>query len=112
MSAFTEEIFGPVAPITTFDSDDEAVALVNGSPYGLAAAIHTRNIQRGLRIAQRLKTGMVHINDQTVNNEFHVPFGGMGASGNGGRFGGPANLEEFTQTQWLSVMEQGMQYPF
>lgn len=112
MSAFTEEIFGPVAPITTFDSDDEAVALVNGSPYGLAAAVHTRDVQRGLRIAQRLKTGMVHINDQTVNNEFHVPFGGMGASGNGGRFGGPANLEEFTQTQWLSVMEQGMQYPF
>jgi benzaldehyde dehydrogenase (NAD) len=112
MSAFTEEIFGPVAPITVFDSDDEAVALVNGSAYGLAAAIHTRQIQRGLAMAQRLRTGMVHINDQTVNNEFHVPFGGMGASGNGGRFGGPANLEEFTQTQWISVMEQGIQYPF
>ena len=103
MSAFTEEICGPVAPITAFDTDEEAVALVNGSPYGLAAAIHTRNIQRGLRIAQRLQTGMIHINDQTVNNEFHVPFGGMGASGNGGRLGGPANLEEFTQTQWISL---------
>ncbi len=57
MSAFTEEICGPVAPVTTFDTDEEAVALVNGSPYGLAAAIHTRNVQRGLRIAQRLQTG-------------------------------------------------------
>jgi benzaldehyde dehydrogenase (NAD) len=112
MAAFTDEIFGPVAPITVFDSDDEAVALVNGSLYGLAAAIHTRSVQRGLALAERLHTGMVHINDQTVNNEFHVPFGGMGASSNGGRFGGPANLEEFTQTQWISVMEQGIQYPF
>ncbi|WP_085317012.1 benzaldehyde dehydrogenase [Derxia lacustris] len=112
MAAFSEEIFGPVAPITVFDSDDEAVALVNASPYGLAAAIHSRNVQRGLALAARLHTGMVHINDQTVNNEFQVPFGGMGASGNGGRFGGPANLHEFTETQWVSVLEQGIQYPF
>ncbi|HUG21403.1 benzaldehyde dehydrogenase [Piscinibacter sp.] len=112
MTAFTEEIFGPVAPITVFDTDDEAVALVNSSPYGLAAAIHTRHTPRGMAIAQRLNTGMVHINDQTVNNEFHVPFGGMGASGNGGRFGGPANLDEFTQTQWISVMETPIAYPF
>ena len=112
MAAFTEEIFGPVAPITVFDTDDEAVALVNSSPYGLAAAIHTRHTPRGVAIAQRLHTGMVHINDQTVNNEFHVPFGGMGASGNGGRFGGPVNLDEFTQTQWLSVMETPITYPF
>jgi len=112
MSVFTDEVFGPVAPITVFDTDDEAVALVNSSPYGLAAAIHTRQVQRGQAMAQRLRTGMVHINDQTVNNEFHVPFGGMGASGNGGRFGGPANLDEFTQTQWVSVMESPITYPF
>lgn len=112
MAAFTEEIFGPVAPITVFDTEDELVALVHQSPYGLAAAIHTRHTPRGVALAQRLHTGMVHINDQTVNNEFHVPFGGMGASGNGGRFGGPANVDEFTQTQWVSVMEQGIQYPF
>lgn len=112
MSVFTEEIFGPVAPITVFDTDDEAVALVNSSPYGLAAAIHSRNTARATALAQRLKSGMVHVNDQTVNNEFHVPFGGMGASGNGGRFGGPANIEEFTQSQWISVMENGIKYPF
>jgi benzaldehyde dehydrogenase (NAD) len=112
MKAFTDEIFGPVAPVTVFDTDEEAVALVNSSPYGLTAAVHTRNIPRGVALAQRLKSGMVHVNDQTVNNEFHVPFGGMGASSNGGRFGGPANLDEFTQTQWVSVMEAPITYPF
>ena len=112
MPAFTDEIFGPVAPITVFDTEAEAVALVNASPYGLAAAIHSANTARAWAIANQLHTGMVHINDQTVNNEFHVPFGGMGASGNGGRFGGPANLEEFTQSQWVSVMEQPIVYPF
>jgi len=112
MAAFTDEIFGPVAPITVFDTDEQVVALANSSAYGLAAAIHTRDVQRGMALASQLRSGMVHINDQTVNNEFHVPFGGMGASGNGGRFGGPANVEEFTQSQWISVMNKGIQYPF
>lgn len=112
MAAFKEEIFGPVAPVTLFDTDDEAVELVNSSEYGLAAAIHTRSMSRGLALASRVRAGMVHINDQTVNNEFHVPFGGMGASGNGGRFGGPANVHEFTQTQWVSVTDKPLQYPF
>jgi benzaldehyde dehydrogenase (NAD) len=112
MAAFKEELFGPVAPVTVFDDDDEAVELVNRSAYGLCAAIHTRSVSRGIAISQRLKTGMVHINDQTVNNEFHVPFGGMGSSSNGGRFGGPANVHEFTQSQWLSVMDQPILYPF
>lgn len=112
MPAFQEEIFGPVAPITVFDTDDEAVQLANGSPYGLAAAIHTRSLARGLSLSSRIRAGMVHINDQTVNNEFHVPFGGMGASGNGGRFGGPANFHEFTQTQWVSILDKPITYPF
>ncbi|WP_109477521.1 benzaldehyde dehydrogenase [Paraburkholderia sp. C35] len=112
MPAFQDEIFGPVAPVTVFDSEDEAVQLVNSSPYGLAAAIHTRSLSRGLALSSRIKSGMVHINDQTVNNEFHVPFGGMGASGNGGRFGGPANHHEFTQTQWVSVLDSPISYPF
>ena len=112
MPAFTDEIFGPVAPITVFDTDEEAAALVNSSPYGLSAAVHSASVSRAMALANRLHTGMIHINDQTVNNEFHVPFGGMGASGSGGRFGGPANLEEFTQSQWISVLDRGIQYPF
>lgn len=112
MPAFTEEIFGPVAPVTVFDDDDEAVALANASEYGLAAAVHTRSLSRGLALASRIRAGMVHLNDQTVNNEFHVPFGGMGSSGNGGRFGGPANAHEFTQTQWVSALDKPIVYPF
>ncbi len=112
MPAFADEIFGPVAPITVFDTDEEAAALVNASPYGLAAAIHSASVSRAMAVANQLHTGMIHINDQTVNNEFHVPFGGMGASGNGGRFGGPANLDEFTQSQWVSVMDKPIVYPF
>lgn len=112
MPAFREEIFGPVAPITVFDTDDEAVALANGSDYGLAAAIHSADLGRASALASRLKTGMVHINDQPVNNEFQVPFGGMGASSSGGRFGGPANLETFTTTQWVSTLARPITYPF
>ncbi|MGE0283613.1 MAG: aldehyde dehydrogenase family protein [Rhizobiaceae bacterium] len=110
--AFDDEIFGPVAPVTTFDSDDEAVALVNASPYGLAAGVHSASLGRAMNVAQRLRVGMVHINDQPVNCEPHVPFGGMGMSGNGGRFGGPASLHEFTETQWLSWTDKPTQYPF
>lgn len=112
MPAFREEIFGPVAPITEFDTDDEAVALANSSEYGLAAAIHSVDLGRAQALANRLKIGMIHINDQPVNNEFHVPFGGMGASSSGGRFGGPANLETFTTTQWLSTLPRPLGYPF
>ena len=112
MPAFTDEIFGPVAPITVFDTDDEAVALANGSEYGLAAAVHSADLARASGFASRLKTGMVHINDQPVNNEFQVPFGGMGASSSGGRFGGPANVDAFTTTQWVSTMAQPITYPF
>ncbi|URD45376.1 aldehyde dehydrogenase family protein (plasmid) [Pseudomonas sp. BYT-5] len=112
MPAFTEEVFGPVAPILPFDTDDELIQIVNSSPYGLAAGIHTANISRGMSIAARIKTGMVHINDQPVNAEHNVPFGGMGASGSGGRFGGPANAEEFTQSQWVSLSAKPGAYPF
>lgn len=112
MPVFTDEIFGPVAPILPFETDDELVQIVNSSPYGLAAGIHTADVARGMSIAGRLKTGMVHINDQPVNAEYNVPFGGMGASGSGGRFGGPANAEEFTQSQWISVTAKPAVYPF
>ena len=104
--AWTDEIFGPVAPVVMFDSDDEAVALANDSQYGLAAGVYSRSISRGLSIANRIRAGMVHVNDQTINDEAIVPFGGMGMSGNGGRFGGEANLDEFTQWQWVTVRDE------
>jgi benzaldehyde dehydrogenase (NAD) len=60
----------------------------------------------------RLKTGLLHINDQTVADEPHVPFGGSGASGNGTRIGGPANWDEFTQWQWMTIKDKPNPYPF
>jgi benzaldehyde dehydrogenase (NAD) len=110
--AWTDEVFGPVAPVVTFSSDDEAVALANSSEYGLSAGVYSRSIARGLGIANRIKAGMVHVNDQTINDEATIPFGGMGMSGNGGRFGPEANLEAFTQFQWVTVRDEPPSYPY
>ncbi|MDR5646947.1 benzaldehyde dehydrogenase [Burkholderia cenocepacia] len=109
--AFNEEIFGPVAVIVPFDTDDEAIELANRTEYGLSMAIMTADVGRGLRIGERLRTGLLHINDQTVNDEVVNPFGGVGASGNGTSIGGPANWEEFTQWQWLTVKGEAPLYP-
>jgi benzaldehyde dehydrogenase (NAD) len=112
MAAFNEEIFGPVAPITTFKNDEEAIELANRTEYGLSAAIYSNDTKRAMKIAERLNTGLVHINDQTINDDPRVPFGGMGASGNGGRFGSVSNLEEFTTWRWMTIREKGHPYPF
>jgi benzaldehyde dehydrogenase (NAD) len=112
MAAFREEIFGPVAPVITFSDDDEAIALANATEYGLAAAVHSSSPQRAARVAERLHAGMVHINDQTVNEEPPAPFGGFGASSNGGHFGGVANLELWTEWQWMTTREAAVQFPF
>jgi benzaldehyde dehydrogenase (NAD) len=111
-AAFSDEIFGPIAPVTTFASDEEAVELANRTEYGLAAAIYSRDVARAERIAARLRTGIAHINDQTVNDDARAPFGGFGSSGNGGRFGTLANLEEFSTWRWMTIRAQGHPYPF
>jgi benzaldehyde dehydrogenase (NAD) len=110
-AAWTDEVFGPVAPIIAFDDDEEAVALANDTQYGLAAGVYSRSISRGLSIANRMKAGMVHVNDQTINDEAVIPFGGMGISGNGGRFGGEANYETFSEWQWVTVRDEPKSYP-
>lgn len=111
--AYAEEIFGPVAPVVGFDSIDEAVELAAGTEYGLSLGILTRDVYKGLEIAERIPTGLVHINDQTVADEATIPFGGVGSSGNGGRLGGArANLEAFTETQWVTVRGDLPAYPF
>ncbi|HSL32628.1 MAG TPA: benzaldehyde dehydrogenase [Candidatus Limnocylindrales bacterium] len=112
LPAWRDEIFGPVAPVVVFDTDDEALALANDSDYGLTGAVYSRSISRGLALAQRIRSGMVHVNDQTVNDEATIPFGGMGASGNGSRFGGPANWDEFTEWQWVTVRDEPRSYPY
>jgi benzaldehyde dehydrogenase (NAD) len=110
-AAWTDEVFGPVAPVIAFDDDEEAVALANQSEYGLAAGVYSRSIPRGLALANRIKAGMVHVNDQTINDEAIIPFGGMGLSGNGSRFGGEANYEAFTEWQWVTIRDDPKTYP-
>ncbi len=109
--AFNEEIFGPVAVVIPFDSDEEAAQLANQTEYGLSAGIIANNVGRALNLSQQLNTGLLHINDQTVNDEVVNPFGGTGASGNGTSVGGAANWEEFTQWQWLTIQSEAPRYP-
>jgi benzaldehyde dehydrogenase (NAD) len=112
LPAWTDEIFGPVAPVTTFRTDEEALALANDSEYGLVAAVYSRSLSRGLALAQRIKAGMVHVNDGTLNDEATIPFGGTGLSGNGTRYGGEANLDNFTEWQWVTVRDEPPTFPF
>lgn len=111
MPVFREEIFGPVIAVTAFGSDDEAVALANDTEYGLSAGIYSADIGRAMALAERLHVGLVHINDQTVNDDGTMPMGGRGASGNGSRHGGPANWDEFTQWQWTTLRRTPPTYP-
>lgn len=111
--AFVEEIFGPVAPVARFGALEEAVRLAGATEFGLSLGIVTRDVMRGLALADQLPTGIVHINDQTVNDEANVPFGGIGASGTGARFGGAAaNVDAFTETRWVTVRGEAPTYPF
>jgi benzaldehyde dehydrogenase (NAD) len=112
MPLWSEEIFAPIAPVLAFDSEDEAVRLVNDTRYGLVNGVLSGDPDRGLRLAGRLRSGMVHVNDATCLDEAHVPFGGLGASGLGGRAGGDANLEEFTERRWVSLQRDRAEYPY
>ena len=111
MSASAELRDITVAVVVPFDSDEEAAALANDTEYGLSMAIVSCNVGRALKLGEQLHTGILHINDQTVNDEVINPFGGVGASGNGSSIGGPANIEEFTQWQWLTIKGEAPAYP-
>ena len=112
MRAWTDEIFGPVAPVVPFDDLDEAADLVNASEYGLSVGI-LGEVGLAMQLADRIDCGKLHINEQTVGDEAYAPMGGTGASGTGSRFGGPAaNFEAFTETQWVTVRSEIAPYPF
>jgi len=110
MRLFREQTFGPVAPIVVVNDRDEALAVANNSDYGLSAGIITNDFTQALDMALRLETGMVHIGDQTVNDEPQAPFGGMKGSGYG-RFGGQAALDEFTELRWINVQRSPRTFP-
>lgn len=106
------EIFGPVAILIPFSSDEEVVEMANAYPFGLSGAVHSSDIYHGTAIAHQIETGMIHVNDQSVNDEAHMPFGGEKDSGLG-RFNGEWVLEEFTTLKWLSVQHAPRNYgPF
>ncbi|MCF3121284.1 aldehyde dehydrogenase family protein [Streptomyces arenae] len=106
-----QEIFGPVALLVPFDGEDEAVRLANDTPYGLSGAVHTRDVERGVRVAKRVRTGMIHVNDGTVHDEAIVPFGGEKSSGVG-RLNGEATVDAFTTQKWISVQHGRSRFPF
>lgn len=112
MPAFVEEIFGPVAPVVAVRDVDEAIEVANRTEYGLVAAVQTSDARRGQAVAERLRTGIVHINDQTLNNDAFAPFGGVGASGNGSRFGTQSSWDEFTQWRWVTSRDVPHPFPF
>jgi len=110
MSAACNEHFGPVAPVIPFSDEEEAVELANDTEYGLSGSVFGDR-DRAERVADRIDHGMMHVNDMPVNDEPHVPFGGMGASGIG-RYNGEYILEELTETKWISVQHEPRDYPF
>ncbi|MBV8953413.1 MAG: NAD-dependent succinate-semialdehyde dehydrogenase [Solirubrobacterales bacterium] len=100
-SLLKEEIFGPVAPVRGFSDEDEAVAAANDTEYGLVAYLYTRDVKRALRVAERLETGMVGLNQGLVSNPA-APFGGIKQSGFG-REGGAEGIEEYLETKYVAV---------
>lgn len=107
---YTEESFGPLAPIVEVDGAEEAIEVANDSEYGLAAALFTSDVSRGLELARRIQSGICHINGATVHDEAQMPFGGVKSSGFG-RFGSAASLEEFTELRWITVSTEERHYP-
>ena len=110
--AFSEEIFGPVAPVVGYETLEEALEIINASEYGLSVAILTANPFKAFELADRIKSGAVHINDQTVDDEAVAPFGGAKASGVGGHFGTSVNLDTFCDVQWVTIPPEVERYPF
>ena len=110
MDIWRDETFGPVAVVTTFKTDAEAIAMNNDTEYGLSAGIISVDEYRAMDIAQHLQTGMCHINCSPINDEAHAPFGGTKASGLG-RYGGRWSQESFSETRWITLDRGQKQYP-
>ena len=110
MRLYSEESFGPIVTVIEVDGPDEAVAVANDTEYGLSSAVFSENVSAAMELAQRIESGICHINDTTVQDEPQMPFGGVKASG-WGRFGGRQGLEEFTELRWITVQDLPREYP-
>jgi vanillin dehydrogenase len=111
MRIYHEESFGPVVSLICAEDSEDALRIANDSDYGLAAAIITNDMQKALDLSMRLESGMVHVNDTTISDEPHVPFGGVKNSGFG-REGGRNSLEELTEVKWVTVQMGKRAFPF
>ncbi|MFJ9531365.1 aldehyde dehydrogenase [Herbaspirillum sp. NPDC101396] len=111
MNIYGEESFGPVKGIVRVSGDDAAIACANDNEYGLSSAVFSRDTARALRVAQRIASGICHINGATVHDEPQMPFGGVKGSGVG-HFGGKAGIDAFTDLRWVTVQTTPRHYPF
>ena len=98
--------------MVAYDTVDEAIDIINSSEYGLSVSILTGDPYRAFELADRIHSGAVHINDQTVDDEAVAPFGGTKASGVGGHFGSSVNVDTFCELQWVTIQSHIEKYPF
>jgi aldehyde dehydrogenase (NAD+) len=105
------EFFGPVVAIMKAKDEADAIQIANATEYGLSGAVHTKDVERGVRVARQIHTGMIHVNNGTIADEAAVPFGGVGLSGSG-RLNGAANREAFTRPLWISVHHGTAKFPY
>lgn len=111
MKIYHEETFGPVVSILRAEDPEEALRIANDTSYGLSAALMTNDLQKAMDLSLRLESGMIHVNDCTISDEPHVPFGGVKNSGFG-REGGRYSMEEMTELKWITVQLGQRQFPF
>ncbi|RIK95763.1 MAG: salicylaldehyde dehydrogenase (modular protein), partial [Burkholderiales bacterium] len=111
MRIYREETFAPVKCVVRVDGVEAAVACANDNEYGLSASVFGRDVARAIQVAQRIESGICHVNGPTVHDEAQMPFGGVKGSG-WGRFGGEAGIREFTELRWITVQTGARQYPF
>ncbi|MFD1385061.1 aldehyde dehydrogenase [Rhodanobacter aciditrophus] len=111
MRIYREESFGPVKSIIRVDNEEEAIRVANDSEYGLSSAVFSQDINRAIKCANAINSGICHINGSTLADEPHMPFGGVGDSGYG-RFGGKAGISEFTDIRWITIEDPNQHYPF
>jgi acyl-CoA reductase-like NAD-dependent aldehyde dehydrogenase len=105
------EVFGPVATIIPFDTEEEVLEWANNTEYGLSGAVFTQDLEKGKAFARLIESGMTHVNDTTATFDLNAPFGGEKASGIG-HYGGDYGFEEMTTTKWVSVQSEPRKYPF
>ncbi|GAB7530543.1 aldehyde dehydrogenase [Pseudomonas sp. 3A(2025)] len=110
MRLYREESFGPVAVVVRGSGDEELLRLANDSEFGLSSAIFSRDTGRALALAQRVESGICHINGPTVHDEAQMPFGGVKSSGYGS-FGASASVDFFTQLRWVTLQNGPRHYP-